>query len=210
MENNSYGSKHIKEGKIKPTREYKRKAMTARIAKALSSVIFIITMVAIVRTMYERPIRTSNDTVIVESKNFEIGSKVLITKNSKKSIFGVMKNALITQDFLIGKVVAGPYGEIIKGDDNFIYKHGNDTRRSLHIAIDPITHEPLDVPEDGFLNGEYVIELSDVYSSESNYTTVKHIIVPGDNIHGTVHKDLPGATEDISSFYDFMNDISHE
>lgn len=148
-------NKHVSNGAIVLTKEYKRQLFFNKLFQFILFIILMIFIAIIGYISYYAPIKTSDGYLIpdktrIKTDNIPTGT-VVITTEKTDNIGSRLTEALVTPSQLIyGEIIAGPYGILI-GED------GNYTVENEEGSVKAQTNLTLSNKHETKLNDEYII-----------------------------------------------------
>lgn len=171
---NNESRPHIKPGAIKTTKGYRQKVL---LSKLITAIIGFISLLFIVLTVYiyiVNPVKISDnlstDSYIVaepiRNRMPEVGEKILFVETDKYNMFTPLLRAVTTQDVYEAEIIAGPYGEFKKPNENFVVVYGDKT---ITVNIDV----NLEDSDEKYLDREFVVRLEE---KEDKIITENHIL----------------------------------
>lgn len=152
MENNDVNKPHVRPGDIKYTKGYKTKVVVSKIIKILLALTLAVFTMLSVYLYITQPVLTDNGYINAEItyKMYNPNDDIIFVETDSYNMFTPIQRSIVKQKTYNAKIIAGPYGQIKKYDDNRIKViHGESV-----ITVNIDNFENLDNP---FLDQQYVI-----------------------------------------------------
>lgn len=170
---NNESRPHVKPGAIKTTKGYRQKVLLSKFITAAIGLISFLLIGLTVFIYIVQPVKV-NDNISADSfitaepirnRMPEIGEKVLVVETDNYNMFTPFLRAATTQKVHEAEVIAGPYGEFKKPNENFVVVYADKTT-TVNLEID------LEDSDEKYLDREFVIRTAE----EDKIVTENHIL----------------------------------
>lgn len=170
---NNESRPHVKPGTIKTTKGYRQKVLLSKFITAAIGLISFLFIGLTVFIYIVQPVKV-NDNISADSfvtaepirnRMPEIGEKVLVVETDNYNMFTPFLRAATTQKVHEAEVIAGPYGEFKKPNENFVVVYADKTT-TVNLEID------LEDSDEKYLDREFVIRTAE----EDKIVTENHIL----------------------------------
>ena len=171
---NNESRPHIKPGAIKTTKGYRKKVLLSKLTTAIIGSISLLLVGLTIYIYIVNPVKISDnlstDSYIVaepiRNRMPEVGEKILFVETDKYNMFTPLLRAVTTQDVYEAEIIAGPYGEFKKPNENFVVVYGEKTT-TVNIDVN------LEDSDEKYLDREFVVRIGE---KEDKIITENHIL----------------------------------
>mgnify|MGYP001389426529 FL=1 len=174
---NNESRPHVKPGPIKYTKGYGRNLVISKTINFIIAILTIISIVLVIFVYIAQPVRTENGFIqaeLIYKRTPKIGEHVIVVETEDFGMFTPLQRAIMNQNIYEAEIIAGPYGEIKKPNDNFIVIFADQTT-TVDLEVD------LNNSDEKYLDKEYIVRKID---KEGNYLKEKDEIVNKNEILG--------------------------